>query len=120
MVTVTVVEVVDGDTIRVAFANGSTETVRLVGVDGAVVNERLVELSYASVYGSQFADRPAYETAAGTARAVERGVWGFAAAAVAHTGSSPSTSPTTGSGTTTSDRTASGSSSGTSATAPSR
>lgn len=49
-----------------------------------VVNERLVELGHARVYGSRFADRPAYETAAETARAAERGVWGFPAAAVAH------------------------------------
>lgn len=32
-VTVTVVEVVDGDTIEVRYANGSTETVRFLGVD---------------------------------------------------------------------------------------
>lgn len=32
-VTVTVVDVVDGDTIEVRYANGSTETVRFLGVD---------------------------------------------------------------------------------------
>jgi micrococcal nuclease len=37
-VTVTVVDIIDGDTVEIQFENGSTETVRLLGVDTPEVN----------------------------------------------------------------------------------